>query len=177
MYFSASVAVSPKCRLFSLWYRVVMLRWAVSALDPAACTCWWKVTTMSSWESSALVTVWFWSSFNMWGLKKRQFSSAYPERRWRPAMVLGSGVWRTSHSWDKLVFCLNKSGLEAGSSPLRIDGGKGTKKIRDLPSLHQVQIRLPQTGSALLTFCVTNRLLTLPCNSNSTTLSGKCIAP
>lgn len=97
------------------------------------------------------------------------------------SVAVGRGVLRTSHSQDKLVFCLNESGLEAGSFSPKTDVGKGPKKIRDLTSLHQMQIRLPQNRiSSVDLLCdklVSNPGLKSSSNSNAITSSGKCTGP
>lgn len=135
-----------------------MLRWTVTALDLTECTYWWKVTTMSSQEPSALDPMWIWSSFNMWDLGKRLFSSALPERKWRSAIVHGPWVGEFGEHLfqDRLVFWLGKSGLEASSSPVKTGGGRDLKR----PGIFTVCTKSGsvclKTTSALLTFCVTS---------------------
>lgn len=93
-------------------------------------------------------------------------------------LAVGRGVWRTSHSWDKLVVCLNKSGLKAGFS-LRC--AKGPKKIRYLTRLYHIQIRLPQNQISSVEYpydkSVSKPGLKSSRNSSSPASSGKCTPP
>lgn len=155
MFFSTSVTVSPKCHLFWLLYReggdsemhsycsgsdrVHMLMKSDNRVFPGA-LCSGSHVILEFLEHAKL--------------RKKIVFFTSPRQK----VEVSHGPWHWVGEFgeclfqDRLVFWLNKSGLEASSSPDKTDGGKGTKKTGDLHSLHQIGISLPENQISSVDF-------------------------